>query len=396
MRLVLTTAALIALGMAVFEVAMQPSASDRLGAALLFGLMAVGMAGAVLLLPRLAKRVSSLRYTIVLLGVTSLVVLVLALVAAGRQMFLSEHDLSLLMVLIGFALVSALAFGLTVSGPLTDDLARIGVTSSAIADGDLDTRTEVLRSDEVGRLALEVDRMADALEAAEEQRVNAEKARRAMFAAIGHDLRTPLASMRAALEALQDGLAEEPDRYLASLHADVDALARLVDDIFLLARLESGDVSFAPEIVDLTEIADEAIEVCRPIASTRDVTVRLEAHDRVLAVGESGAVARVVRNLLDNAVRHSPSGGQVVIEVANEMAAQCTISDQGAGFAPEFLNQAFERFTRDDASRVRSGGGAGLGLAIARGYVTALGGEIWAEPGPGGTVTFRLPPVGTH
>jgi two-component system sensor histidine kinase BaeS len=390
-RLLLTTVALIALGMAVFEVTMRPSSEERLGAALIFGLMALGIAAAVHLLPRLARRVSSLRVTIVLLGVTSLVMLMLALVVAGRQMFLSVHDLTLIMVLIGFALVSAFAFGLSVGGPLTDDLARIGTTSSAIANGALGTRTDVRRSDEVGRLAREVDRMADALVAAEEQRVSDESARRAMFAAVGHDLRTPLASMRAALDALQDGLAPEPDRYLESLQADVDALARLVDDIFLLARLESGEASFALEVVDLTEIADEAMEVFRPIASTRGVVVTLKADDRVLALGESGAVARVVRNLVDNAVRHSPPGGEVVIEVANETAARCTITDQGVGFSPEFVGRAFERFSRDDASRVRSGGGAGLGLAIARGYVSALGGEIWAEPGPGGMVSFWLP-----
>lgn len=391
MRSPLTAIVLVAIGMTIFEFTMRPSAADRLGAMLLFGLMAAGIATAANVLPRLARRFPSLKITVVVLGAASVLILVLALVVAGRQMFISAHDLSLLLVLMGFGVVASLAFGLTVSGPLTEDLDRIGSTSSAIAAGDLAARTGVRRSDEAGRLAYDVDVMADALQAAEEGRRREEQARRALFAAVGHDLRTPLASMRAAVEALQDGLTDEPERFLASLLADVDALGRLVDDIFLMARLESGDIDLSTEIIDLTEIADEGIEVLRPLASARGVLPRLEADGRVLAVGAPEAVARVVRNLLDNAVRHSPQGGEVVIRVSNGDAARCTVIDQGAGFSKEFAVRAFKRFTRDDASRSRTAGGAGLGLAIARSYVVALGGDINAEPGPGGIVSFWLP-----
>lgn len=391
MKSALTAAALLLVGMGVFEIVMQPSNRERAGAALVFGLMAAGTAGAALALPRLARRASTLRLTVIALGSASLLVLALAVVVAGRQMFLSEHDLNLLLVLVGFGVLAAFVFAVTVSGPLTEDLARIAATSSAIAGGDLSARTGVVRSDEAGRLARDVDVMADALEAAEETRRRDDAARRALFASVGHDLRTPLASMRAAVEAIQDGLATEPHRYLDSLEADIDALGRLVDDLFLLARLESGDISIDPDVVDLTEIADEAMEVFRPIAAARDVTVKLQAEDRVLAVGGPEALARVVRNLLDNAVRHSPPGGEVIIEVANGSAAQLTITDQGPGFSLEFVGEAFDSFSRDDVSRGRSGGGAGLGLAIASGYITALGGDIWAEPGPGGNVSFRLP-----
>ena len=400
MRSLYTSIVLVAIGMGIFEVTMRPSGPDRFGALLLFGLMAAGIATAANVLPRLARRLSSLKITVVVLGTTSLLILVVALVVAGRQMFISAHDLSLLMVLMGFGVVASLAFGLTVSGPLTEDLDRIASTSSAIAEGDLAARTGVHRLDEAGRLARDVDVMADALQAAEEARVREERARRALFAAVGHDLRTPLASMRAAVEALQDGLTDQPERFLASLVADVDALSRLVDDIFLMARLESGDIELSPEIIDLTEIVDEAMEVFRPLASARGVTPRLEADDRVLALGAPEAVARVVRNLLDNAVRHSPEGGDVMIQVTNGNAARCTVIDQGVGFSKEFAAEAFKRFTRDDASRTRRAGGAGLGLAIARSYVVALGGDIRADPGPGGKVTFWLPSpagsVGSH
>lgn len=391
MKFLATTVALVVVGMGVFEVIMRPTNQDRLGALILFGLMAVGIAGAASALPRLARRLPTLKSTVVILGVASLLILVLALFVAGGQMFISPHDLRILWVLMGFGLVASLAFGLTVSGPLIEDLARISSTSSAIADGDLAARTGVQRLDEAGRLARHVDGMADALEEAQLRREQDERARRVLFAAVGHDLRTPLASMRAAIEALQDGLAAEPERYLESLSADVEALSRLVDDIFLMARLESGDILLQPESVDLTEIVDEAMEVFRPIASARDVAIRLEADSRVAAVAAPDAVARVVRNLVDNAIRHSPAGGEVVVAVSNGTAAHCTVSDQGPGFSAAFIATAFDGFTRDDTSRGRDGGGAGLGLAIARSYVCALGGDIEAKPGPGGMVSFWLP-----
>jgi signal transduction histidine kinase len=390
-RALTVAVALVAVGMGIFEVAMRPDPGERLGALFLFAFMAAGIAVAARLLPSLARRVPSLRVTVVGLGASTLAILAIALVVAGRQMFISTHDLNLLWVIMGFGVVASLAFGLTVSGPLTEDLERISSTSSAIANGRLGARTGVQRLDEAGRLAHDVDLMAGALEDAEASRRRDEHARRVLFAAVGHDLRTPLASMRAAIEALQDGLAVEPDRYLDSLAADVDALSSLVDDVYLLARLESGDIVLAEESVDLNEIVDEAFEVFRPIASKLGIRLRLEAESRVSALASSEAVARVVRNLIDNAIRHSPTGGEVVVEVTDGAMAGCTVSDEGAGFPPGFVVDAFARFTRDDTSRERNAGGAGLGLAIARSYMSALGGEIWADPGPGGRVSFRLP-----
>jgi signal transduction histidine kinase len=391
MRQVVTGVALVGFGMLVFEVIMDPNGTERISALVLFGLLAGGIAFAGYLLPRLARRLPSLKVTVVLLGLTAVLILVLAAVIAGRQMFITTHDLSLFLVFLGFGVVAALALGLNVGGPLTEDLARISETSSAIAAGDLGARTDVDRHDEAGQLARDVDVMAGALQTSEAARIREEEARRASLAAISHDLRTPLASMRVAVEALHDGLVEEPGRYLDSLEADIEALSRLVDDVFLLARLETGDIDLDVEEVDLTEIADEAIEVFRPIAISRGVTLRLEADARVLALGSAQALSRVVRNLIDNAIRHSPTPGEVIVAVGNGTGALCRVTDQGAGFSPGFVASAFERFSRDDRSRGRDLGGAGLGLAIARGYVNALNGRIWALPGPGGSVSFWLP-----
>ncbi len=391
MRYLVGGLVMLVIGLAAVEVAMQPSAADRLGVFLIFAIMVAGSTLAGWLMPRLARRVQTVRMTLVVLSALSLVIVTAGLVFAGQQMFISSHDFRLLMISLGFGLAVGIGFAVLVSRPLSDDLTRIAATSSRIAAGDRRARTGVTRTDEVGQLASAVDEMAQTLAQADRDKERVEQARREFFAAVGHDLKTPLASLRAALEAVQDGLAEDPDRFFDSMAKDVDALSSLVDDLFLLARIESGEVVVDGESVDLTEIADETIEILHPIAVRRGVALRLDATGRVVAEAGSEATARVLRNLVDNAIRHSPPGGEVVVTVSNGTSAEVLVSDEGTGFAPGFVESAFQRFSRDDGARSRATGGAGLGLAIARGYVEACGGEIWARPGPGGIVGFRLP-----
>jgi signal transduction histidine kinase len=391
MRLVLGTATLVVIGVGVFVLVMQPTTAERIGMGLILGLMAVGAAGAAVWLPRLARGNRSLRTTVMTLSVVSFLIVAVGMVAAGQQMFVSTHDLTVLLIVVGFGVVAAVAFAVLVSGPLTGDLTHIAETASGIAAGDLSKRTKIARIDEVGALAGALDVMAVSLETAEIARSRDDTVRREFFAAVGHDMRTPLASMQAALEALQDGLVDDPDRYLASMARDTEALSQMVDDLFLLARLESGDVEIRPEAIDLTEIADEAVEVFRPLAAGKSLSMVLDVDARVTAMAGPEGVARVVRNLLDNAVRHSPAGGQIVVTVSNGASAQVVVTDDGPGFSSDFVGHAFERSSRQDGVRNRATGGSGLGLAIAQEYISGFGGTIWAEPGPGGTVGFTLP-----
>jgi signal transduction histidine kinase len=194
-----------------------------------------------------------------------------------------------------------------------------------------------------------------------------------------------------AVDALADGVAPDPDRYLRSMRRDVEALAALVDDFFLLARIESGRLDLHPVPVDLTEVADEAMEALAPVAAAAGVTLALDATTRVHVRGNPTALGRVVRNLIDNAIRHAPSGSVVRVAVAADGRPSIRVVDDGPGFPPGFDDEAFTRFTRADASRNRATGGAGLGLAIARGLVEAHGGRIWIEAPPGGRVAFELP-----
>jgi signal transduction histidine kinase len=172
---------------------------------------------------------------------------------------------------------------------------------------------------------------------------------------------------------------------------DVDHLRSLVDDLFLLARIEAGELTLDHEVVDLVELADETVETMTPVARGRHVELRLEAVGRTPVQGGHQALGRVMRNLVDNAIRHAPAHSEVVVRVSNGDAVVLEVLDDGPGFDSTTLSTAFDRFTRADPSRSRDTGGAGLGLAIARGVIEAHGGEVWATEGPGGRVGFRLP-----
>lgn len=368
---------------------MQPSAAERnrLGA-IFVALMAVA-ALAVYLLPRWSSRARSIRFTIVAVGMTSFLIVAGTAIAAAQEMFFSSHDLQLLLVVLGFGLVASFGFAFAVSRPITSDLRQIASTAQRVAGGDFETATNVQRADEVGALAVAFDAMAIDLRRAEQRREDDDAARREFLTAVGHDLRSPLGSLQAAVEALQDGVAPDPARYLSSMERDIGALHQLVDDVFLLARLEAGAVELHLQEVDVTEIADEAIEVLRPTAQRLGINVVLEAPGSITTDSAPEALGRVMRNLIDNAIRHSDSN--VVVSLASKDDLVVRVTDDGAGFPPDFVDRAFESFTRADAARTRDGSGTGLGLAIAHRFVTALGGSIHAEPGPGGTVQFSLP-----
>ena len=390
MRILLGAIAAVLVGLSLFELTMQPSGAERVELAFIFVVMAVITGLAAAFLPLLAGRSRRLMATLLAVSLVSVVIAVLGLVIAASRMFFSDHELELLLVVLCFGLIAALGFAVSASNALTVDLHKMARTAHEVAEGVFAARTGVERSDEVGQLATDLDAMAERLEEAAQEAVQEDARRREFFAAVGHDLRTPLASMQAAVEALRDGVAKDTDRFYRSLERDIVALNSLVDDLFLLSRIEAGDLHLDPTPTDLTDLADEAIEVLRPVALKRGVDVALSSPSRVVVATEPEAVGRVIRNLLDNAIRHAPGGSAVTVTVASGDGATVTVRDEGDGFSPDFVDSAFDSFSRSDASRTRATGGAGLGLAIAKGFVDALGGEIWAESGPGGVVAFRL------
>ncbi len=390
MKAIVGLLGVVVLGIATFEVTMRPSAAERFQIIAIFVAMAVVAAAVGLLFPRfIAFR--SLQSSVIAIAVLAVALVVMSAVLSAALMSFSVHDMTVLVVVLAFGLGLGLMTAMALARPLADDLDRIRETADRVAHGDLEVRTGVARHDELGMAAGAIDAMIARLQAATQERSRQQAARREFLAAVGHDLRSPLAALRATVEALEDGLSPDPERYLGSMRADVDALSQLVDDLFLLSTIESGNLTFERMPVDVAEIADESLEALQPVARQCEVELRLEVDGRVAAAAGPAQVGRVIRNLVDNAIRHSPPGSEVVVEVANSDGALVTVTDEGPGFAPDMLVKAFDGFVTGDPARSRSSGGAGLGLAIARGLVEAHGGSIWAEAGNGGKVVFALP-----
>jgi signal transduction histidine kinase len=318
----------------------------------------------------------------------TLVVLAVALMmiaVAAQAMFINDHDLGLLMWVLIPAVLGAAMVAMLMARPLARDAKRICDAAMRVADGDLTARTGVMRNDEIGEAAEMFDRMVDRLDAIEQERS-------LMLSSISHDLRTPLAALRAAVEAIRDGVAPDPEMYLTGMERQVRALSSLVDDLQLHTRLVSGTLTLNRTALDLTELADEAMETLRPLAESREVKLLLEASQRVTIDADGSQLARVIRNLLDNAIRHAPAKSVVLIQVEQDgVDATLKVIDQGRGFPAEFRERAFDPFTRADEARDTSTGTAGLGLSIARGIVTAHDGSVGLGDGPGGVVVIRLP-----
>ena len=383
-RLIAGVIGIVAAVLLVTEAAMQPTASDRL---LLLGIYVAAAVVTVLAYVvgvRLHRRVRSLRVQFNVVSVSAVGVAALAVLLAAQSMFLSEHDRNLVLVALLLGAALGIALALAVGGALAADLRRLARTAERVEAGDLEARTGVDRADEVGDVAAALDAMTARLAATEAERS-------ALLTAIGHDLRTPLSTLQASVEALEDGVAADPSRHLRGMASDVGHLRTLVEDLFLFSRLEAGTFRLSREPVDMAELVEETISAVEAYAASRDTGIRFEAHGPVEAEVDATGVARVLRNLLDNAIRHSPGGGEVEVSLDRaDGAIRVEVRDEGPGFSDEIRDRAFERFVRGDEARTRDAG-AGLGLAIARGIVQVHGGEIAIGPGPGGAVSLVLP-----
>jgi signal transduction histidine kinase len=240
---------------------------------------------------------------------------------------------------------------------------------------------------ELARLAASFNEMASRLAALFD-------ARRELVAWASHDLRTPIASMQAMLEALEDGLAQ-PDDFVPILQQQVRILARLVDDLFELARIDAGALTLELREAQLAGLVHACLRGLGAEARARRVRLEARVDEDATAWCAPDQVQRVLLNLVTNALRHTPSDGSIAVRVEpHPRVLQVTVEDTGEGLDPEAQRRMFERFWRGDQARTSGGGaGAGLGLAIARGLVEAQGGQIWAEPrsGGGARVCFTLP-----
>ena len=357
----------------------------------------VGVAALLLLHPGVLGRVGGMRVYLAGTGLIASLLLLGMVLGGARAMFISGHDLSLLLTMLLFASLLAVGFSLYGAGPLARRIEDLRRGTARLAAGELDTEVPVDGHDELAMLAEDFNEMARELREAVAREREMEGARRDLVAAVSHDLRTPLASARALIEAVADGVTDDPEvetRYLASARDEIEKLGRLVDDLFELSRIDAGLLRMDLEEASLRDLVSDTLSGFRQRAESKGVYLAGEVADGVgLVLASPPRLQRVLYNLLGNALRHTPPGGRIQLhaEPDGEMV-RIEVSDTGDGIAHEDLPYVFDRSFRGEKSRSssRDESGAGLGLTIARGLIEAHGGEIGVESEPGKGTRFHF------
>jgi signal transduction histidine kinase len=347
-------------------------------------IVAISTFVAGLIATTILRMLPTLRLQLAGLALTAVVLPLGAVLASGAVMFHMGADVTILAVTAtsaSAAVVAALLLGSTVARRV-DALKR---AAAALSEGDLGARAPQGGPAELRTLASTFNQMARNVEELFD-------ARRQLVAWASHDLRTPLAALKAMLEALEDGLVE-PETYIPALQEQTAILMRLVDDLFELARIDAGVLTLELRDTPLRDVIDPCLTALGPQAHARHVTLEARVAEPAPAARCSASqVERVLLNLLTNALRHTPSDGSVAVVVERDgRQVRVRVEDTGEGIEADSAERMFDRFWRAD--RARAGNGAGLGLAIARGLVEAHGGRIWAENRPqgGARVSFTLP-----
>jgi signal transduction histidine kinase len=342
----------------------------------------VGSAG--LLLGRLLRR-RSIRWQLALIAVVPVASAYLGATAVARLMFISRHDLLVMTVVTTVAAVVAVGVALAVATAITRWSETLHAQVRAF-DGGADAdpaRGAGPGTAELRSLATELAGTRRRLREANERERRLEQARRELVSWVSHDLRTPLAGLRAMTEALEDGLATDPARYHRQIRAEVDRMSGMVDDLFELSRIHAGVLTLSPEPVLLTDLVSEAIAAADPVARAREVCLHGEVEEGVEVLADPGGIARVLDNLIANAVRHTGAGGDVDVRARTVgSVVEISVSDGCGGLPPDEMVRVFEVAWQAGTARtpdVRDGRGAGLGLAIVKGIVEAHDGRVEVE-----------------
>lgn len=281
------------------------------------------------------------------------------------------------------AVVLSYVLNRRILGPLT----RMNAVTEAIAAGELSARVQVATDDEVGQLARAFNRMAENLE-------KIERLRRTLMIDVAHELRTPLTNIRGYLEALNDGVLPPAPETLAMLQDESLRLAQLVEDVLALARADAAGGRLQPRDLDLGNMVQQTLVAFAPAIAKKSLTVDIDDAESPPTVhADPDRLARVLRNLTDNAIRYAPRDTTVAIRItADGREARVDYSNAAAGLLPEDLPYLFERFYRGEKSRSRHLGGAGIGLSIVKELVAAHGGAVDATLDSGRVhIAFTLP-----
>jgi two-component system, OmpR family, sensor histidine kinase SaeS len=390
----------VAAGLIAFSLIFNPPRSTFGAMALYLGITAAIslLAGALAYRYGLMRRSPRLARTLLAGYLLAAALTFVNVLITARLMFLSRHDLLLSTVLLVFAAGVAVSIGYLVSGTVVGAVRKLNQGAEAVARGNLDLVVPEEGPEELAELARHFNEMTARLKEAETERVVFEQARRDLILAVGHDLRTPIASVQVITEALADGVVDDPatvQRYLDTARRDLGTLSRLVDDLFVLAQLDSGGVQLDRRPNSLTDLVSDTLEAFSVRAEQQNVRLYGEALAGIPNLEfDASYVGRALANLVDNALRYTPPGGEVLLKTAAVSdGVEVQVRDSGPGIDERDLPHVFERFYRGEASRSRALGGGGLGLAIVKGVVEAHGGSVGVRvaPGAGTTFSFVLP-----
>jgi signal transduction histidine kinase len=335
-------------------------------------------------------RMRGLRRQLVVLALLAVALLAAAVSLFAAVMFVSNEDAFFMALAAGYAALIGIGAASLVAGSALSDLDAVRQALAEVGEGAREVRIPVRGEDELARLAADVQTMVAKL-------ASEERARRELVASVSHDLRTPVTTVRLIAEGLEDGIFE-PERVreqLRLISTHVRALGAQIDDLFELARLEAGDVRWSMKQVQFDQLVHETIDAMRPHAEANRIELHAELDDQLSpARGNPEQLQRVLFNLIQNAIRHTPADGSVVIRAQRTVGPtlEIEVADSGEGIDPALRERIFEPFTQGPARMAGQTGSAGLGLAIARAIINAHGGRIWLAEAEAGThVRFSVP-----
>ncbi|SDY34515.1 Signal transduction histidine kinase [Modestobacter sp. DSM 44400] len=366
-------------------------------------LVVLAIAGAAALAAALAgaAALAAVRRRSIAVGLTVLVLTVVgagasATSATGLAMFLSVHDLRVLLVVVAVAAVVGTAGALLLARRLVAGVRDVAAVARSLADeGPVAVPDRALPA-ELAALASDLVTAAERLAVARARERSLEGSRRELVGWVSHDLRTPLAGLRAMAEALEDGVVDEPSEvaaYHRRMRVETDRLTAMVDDLFELSRLHAGTLRLIPVPTVVADLVSDAVAAARPVARARGVHLVGRGDPDVACLLSAVSLSRVVSNLVSNAVRHTPAGGTVTVTCGRaDGNVWVVVSDECGGIPEVDVPRVFDvGFQGSRARSPRDGAGGGLGLSIARGLVEAAGGRVEVANRDGGCCfTVRL------
>ncbi|WP_082524342.1 sensor histidine kinase [Microbacterium sp. Root322] len=361
------------------------SAADVLLIVLTCLLVAACVAALTLVLLRVLRR-RSFRAQLMLVASAGVVAMAASVVAISLEMYISTHDLTVLLAVIAVSLILGLATAWVVARAMRSSFDRLSASLDEVGRGGVIV-AEQGGSRELDDLSAQLAEVSGKVDAASAELERLDSARRRFFAWISHDLRTPLTAVRALAESIEEGAADAPERFAGQVRVQVDTMSRMVDDLFELSTLTSGAVQLQTQQVDLLDVVSDAVADVAAAAARHGVRIVERGVGAHVLWADPHQLGRIIVNLLTNAIRHAPRGTEIVISATeiDRNRLVLGILDHGAGVAVEDLDRMFDVGWREDAARTAPtdrdavASGAGLGLSIARGLARAHGGEVFAE-----------------